>query len=555
MENQTIIRLLETSSSKYADRPAVGFAFEKPLSYSQFHEKSIMAASMLFSQHGIKHGDKIAILAENSPAWGIAYLAIIRLGAIAVPILPDFTESDVIHILTDSKPKILFTTEKHLEKIYELPQQKIKTVITLDDSADKNNLVKTKTFTNFLEDAALLSPKASKDIEKEDIASIIYTSGTTGHSKAIMLTHKNFYSNVRSTEEMLANCNISAWTFLSILPMSHAYEFTIGFLLPLANGAKIVYASQAPTPAILEKICKKEQPTVLCMVPMILEKIYKKKILPVITKNLAVKTAIKLPVIRKKILRATCNKLLKFFGGNLEFVAIGGAALNIEVEKFLSQGGFPYIVGYGLTEASPLISAGPYGDSTIALGSSGKLVPGVEVKIISPDPHTGIGEIHAKGPNIMKGYYNNPDATKEAINKEGWLATGDLGKFDENNNLFIEGRTKSVIVLSHGENIYPETIEEKINSYLHVIESLVTENNDRLEARIYLDYELIDEETKGETEQQKLAHIEQLLKNIQAEINQQLPSYSQVSSVIERQEPFIKTPTHKIKRFLYTSGK
>lgn len=555
---QTLVSLFDSSCAEYADRPAVGFAFTQPLTYGQLREKSILIAAML-CEYGIKKEDRVAILAENSPEWGIVYLAIIRVGGIAVPILPDFTESDVIHILTDSEAEILFITQKQLEKTYELSKQKVKAIITLDDSTDKNRLVKTETFSHFLDKGARLPAKKlhapARKIHEEDVASIIYTSGTSGHSKAVMLTHKNFFSNVKSTESVLVGRGISEWTFLSTLPMSHTYEFTIGFLLPLANGARITYIDKTPTPTILEKICQVEQPTVMCMVPMVMEKIYKKKILPAITSNKVLKAAIKLPIIRKKIFSIIAKKLLEFFGGKLQLLAFGGAALNTDVEKFLAETGIPYIVGYGLTEASPLVSAGPYGDSTIALGSAGKPVSGVKVKIVNPDPLTEIGEIHVHGPNIMKGYYKNSVATREAIDPEGWLATGDLGNLDQQNNLFIKGRSKSVIVLSHGENIYPEAIEEKINSCFHVIESLVTENDDRLEARVYLDYELIDQETKGKTQQQKFMHIEQLLKKIQTEVNRQIPPYSQIAKLIERQAPFIKTPTHKIKRYLYNNAK
>lgn len=286
---------------------------------------------------------------------------------------------------------------------------------------------------------------------------------------------------------------------------------------------------------------------------MIMEKIYKKRVLSAIDKNTLLKLATKIPALRRKLFKKIGQKLLAFFGGQLQLVAIGGAAINIEAEQFLKDAGFPYIIGYGLTETAPVLAGGPLHDPTIEVGSTGKPLPGVEIKISRPDPATGIGEIMARGPNVMQGYYNHPNLTAETIDSDGWLATGDLGSFDQKGNLHIKGRSKSVIVLASGENIYPEAIEEKINSCIHIAESLVVENNNRLEARVYLDYDLVDLETRKKTAQQKKEHIKHLLKNIQQTVNGQLPPYSKISKIIERQEPFIKTATHKIKRYLYAN--
>ena len=553
----TLNDLLDRSCARFGQKPAVGIAFDLPLSYAEFHRRVLLVAAIL-KDSGIKQGDRVAILAENSPQWGITYFGIVRIGAVAVPILPDFPESDVKHILLDAEAKLLFATQRQLEKLYELGNYTPKAVITLDDACDKNRLLPCETFTGFLARAEELPARQHAAVtvppSDDDLASIIYTSGTSGHSKAVMLSHRNFISNVHSTKAILDTANIADWTFLSILPMSHAYEFTTGFLLPLFGGARIVYAGKTPTPSILEKICRAEKPTIMCMVPMVMDKIYKKRILPAISDNPLLRTAIKVPFLGKAIQRKIGRKLHEFFGGHLKFVAIGGAALNPEVEKFLAASGFPYLCGYGLTEASPLVSAGPWGDPTVAIGSSGKPVRDVEVRITRLNLETGLGEIEVRGPNVMQGYYKNETATREAIDPDGWLATGDLGYLDAQHNLFIEGRSKCVIVLSHGENIYPETIEEKINTYAMVSESLVTEENDRLVARVYFDYDRIDEETRGQSQQRKLEHIETLLRQIQREVNKQLPRYSQLHRVIERQEPFIKTATHKIKRYIYTTG-
>ena len=553
----TLNLLLEESARSFGSRPAAGFAFQVPMCYGDFQQKALDVAALL-KEYGTRKGDRVVILADNSPQWGLAYFGIVRLGAIAIPILPDFPEADVKHILTETGAKILFTTQRQLEKLYELPGNRLKTVITLDDAVDQNNLVATLPFRQFLVTARDLPEKkkalAADLADPEDTASIIYTSGTSGHAKAVMLSHKNFISNVRATLSIFPDEPVQGWTFLSILPMSHAYEFTTSFLAPLATGSRIVYAGKTPTPTVLERICRQEQPNVMCMVPMVMEKIYKKKVLPAITANILMRAAMKLPLIRRRILKKIGKKLQVFFGGRLKFVAIGGAPLNLEVERFLVEAGFPYLVGYGLTETSPLVSAGPYGDPSIALGSAGKPVQEVEVRISNPNPETGLGEILVRGPNVMQGYFGNPEATGEVLNPEGWLATGDLGLLDPQGNLVIKGRSKSVIVLSHGENICPEAIEEKINACQQVVESLVRERNNRLEALVYLDYELIDAETRGTNQARKLGHIGEILARIKQQVNQQLPQYAQLAQVSERREPFTKTATHKIKRYLYTSA-
>ncbi|HIJ91681.1 MAG: AMP-binding protein [Desulfobulbaceae bacterium] len=553
----TLNLLLEESARVFGNRPAVGFAFQPSTRYEEFHLKALEVAALL-KERGIEKGDRVAILADNSPQWGMAYFGIIRLGAIAVPILPDFPEADVKHILNESEAKILFTTQRQLEKLYELPRNRLKTVITLDDTADQNKIVVTLPFKQFLAAAGNLPEKkkalAADLTTPDDIASIIYTSGTSGHAKAVMLSHKNFVSNVRATQSIFPDEPVQGCTFLSILPMSHAYEFTLGFLAPLATGSRIVYAGKTPTPTVLERICRQEQPTIMCMVPMIMEKIYKKKVLPGIGANILVRASMKLPFFRRKIMQKIGRKLQLFFGGKLKFVAIGGAALNIEVERFLVEAGFPYLVGYGLTETSPLVSAGPFGDPNIALGSAGKPVKDVEILINKPNPETGLGEILIKGPSVMQGYYGNHRATEEVLGADGWLATGDLGFLDPQGYLFIKGRSKSVIVLSHGENIYPEAIEEKINAFRHVAESLVRDSNNRLEALIYLDYELIDAETRGKEQARQLGHIAEILAEIKTQVNKQLPQYAQLAQISEHREPFTKTATHKIKRYLYTSS-
>ncbi|MBW1635786.1 MAG: AMP-binding protein [Deltaproteobacteria bacterium] len=550
----TLNYIIDSSCSKFKDKPAIGMAMEEPLTYQELYEQ-IIALAVCLRNEGIKKGDHVAVLGENSPNWGIAYLAIVRLGAIAVPILPDLPESDVHHILSEMQVRILFTTQRLIEKVYELSWELKGPVITLDDYEGNDGVISVTPFTDYVRETVSFLKSSTEDIvfplvEEDDIASILYTSGTSGYSKAVMLSHKNLTSNAYAASGLMEiRRDDAAW--LSILPMSHTYEFTCGFILPLLYGCRIAYAGKTPTPAILQKLCGHERPYVMFAVPLVLEKIYKKRVLPQIEKSWLLRFLCKTNLGRKFIYRRIGKKLLQFFGGRLALMGIGGAALNPEVERFLSEAGFPYLIGYGMTESSPLIAGGPAGDKTITIGSTGKPLSGVDVKIVEPDAETGIGEIYVRGANVMKGYYSDEEATAAVLGSDGWLATGDLGVFDDRGNLHVCGRSKNIIIMANGENIYPEAIEHKINAFNWVVESLVVENSGRLEAWIYPDYEFIDEQTAGSSQAERRAYMENLLDNIQKEINAQLSRSSRLGKVFERREPFIKTATHKIKRYLY----
>lgn len=552
----TLNDLIDISSRRYHDLPAIGMALEEPLTYKAFRTRILILAALL-RELGVEKGNRVAILAENSHNWGTVYLAIVRLGASAVPILPDLPDADVQHILGEMACDVIFLTQRQIEKIYDL-KTKIETIVTLDDYEDDTGLVKVIPFSRFLADAEeKYGEEAREDtlifepVRGEDLASILYTSGTSGFSKAVMLSHSNLCSNTYST------CTVMHFdpgsTFLSVLPISHTYEFTVGFLVPMAKGCRVVYAGKTPTPAILQKICEKERPHVMMVVPLIMEKIYKKRVLPAVEKSKMLTFICRFNMGRKMVYRKIGSRLKVFFGNRLQLMGIGGAALNPEVESFLRDAGFPYLVGYGLTESAPLLAGGPFADPTITLGSTGKPIPRVEIRIDAPDPENGIGEILARGPNIMQGYLNDPEATNEAFNEDGWLKTGDLGTIDSLGNLHIKGRSKSVIVLSNGENVYPEAIEHKINAFPFVVESLVIENRGMLEAWVYPDYELIDSETRGQSRPQRHQYISSLLEEMRTSVNEKLHASSRLSRVLERREPFIKTATHKIKRYLYSS--
>lgn len=552
----TINMLFDASCSRYGSYPAVGMALDTPLSYAEMQRNVLLLAAQL-QEDSVRHGQRVAILAENSHFWGIAYLAVVRLGAVAVPILPDLPEADVHHILGEMECDVIFITQRQIEKIYEL-QRPLGMTIMLDDDPDEKGVIAVTTFSAYLEKAkSNFAEKLEQgkidfpDVNPSDLASILYTSGTSGFSKAVMLSHANLTANANSGHKILKM--EAGATFLSVLPISHTYEFTVGFLVPLLKGCRVIYAGKTPTPAVLQKICAKERPHAMLVVPLIMEKIYKKRVRPAIEKNKVLSFCCRFQAGRKIIYRKIGAKLLQFFGGRLEFMGIGGAALNPEVEVFLRDAGFPYLVGYGLTESAPLICGGPHRCDTIPIGSCGNPVPDVDVRIVEPDPGSGVGEIQARGPNIMQGYWNDPEATDETFTEDGWLKTGDLGRMDDLGNLHIKGRSKSVIVMSNGENIYPEVIEHKVNAYPFVVESLVIDNNGALEAWVYPDYEFVDNETQGQSRQQRHEYIALLLEQIRKETNAQLPSTSRLSRIVERREPFIKTATHKIKRYLYST--
>ncbi|WP_310599050.1 AMP-binding protein [Desulfobulbus sp.] len=552
----TLNDLVDISCRKYRQLPAVGMALDEPLSYKTMHER-ILAIAALLRRLGVKQGDRVALLAENSHHWGIVYLAVVRLGAVTVPIFPDLPEADVHHILGEMHCDVIFLTQRQIEKIYDLKQQ-LRHVITFDDYRDNTGLISLQTFSDFVAEALADFGGEARDetldfpkIAPDDLASILYTSGTSGFSKAVMLSHRNLCANAHSAGNVMQI--VPGWVFLSVLPISHTYEFTVGFLLPLLKGCRVVYAGKTPTPAILQKICEKEQPHAMMVVPLIIEKIFKKRVIPAVEKSRMLSFFCRFGPSRKMIYRKIGAKLYAFFGGRLEVMGIGGAALNPEVEAFLRDANFPYIIGYGLTEAAPLLAGGPHGDTTIQLGSSGKPVPNVEICIDDPHPETGVGEILARGQNIMQGYHNDQEATRETLTEDGWLKTGDLGLLDAAGNLHIRGRSKSVIVLSNGENVYPEAIEHKLNAHPFVVESLVIENRGLLEAWIYPDYEFIDGKTAGQSRTQRHRFIADLFEEMRVAVNEQLSNSSRISRILERREPFVKTATHKIKRYLYSA--
>ena len=455
----TFPAILAATIEKNGSSPAFSYVGEKPLSYKEVGVK-VRALIAMLEKLGIDTNDKVALLSHNMPNWCLVYFAITSMGAIAIPVLHDFSEVEVENVITHSEAKMVFVSRALLSKVKDIKKEVVK--ILMDDFS----IVNGDGTVSYQNDAL---PLKQFDIKEDDLAAIIYTSGTTGRSKGVMLTHRNicFTAYGGSLIQPMNNND----RFLSVLPLSHTYENTLGFILPVMFGASIWYLRKPPTPSVLLPALKEIKPTVMLTVPLIIEKIYFNKILPSFKGKLVTKLLYNFSLTRKLLNWIAGRKLKETFGGQLKFFGIGGAKLSNVVEKFLMEAKFPYAIGYGLTETSPLLAGAPPFSSV--LESTGPAMNGVTLKIKNPDPKTGEGEIWAKGDNVMKGYYKEPKLTSEVLTKDGWLNTGDLGIFDDKNNLFIKGRFKNIILSSSGENIYPEEIESVINNFRYVVESLV----------------------------------------------------------------------------------
>ena len=538
----TIPCFLEQSFSRYGENKALGFVGEEVLTYNEL-KRSLEAVMAMLERYSIGRGDKVAILSGSMPNWGITYLAITSMGAVVVPILPDFTPEEVSNVLRHSETSAIFVSGALAGKLAGFSSASLRLLITLDDFA----VISGYNGTGYDPSA---KPEKSYPVEEEDIAAIIYTSGTTGKSKGVMLTHKNLCWTAEKTLTIQRVNDKDI--FLSILPLSHTYEQTLGLILPVFNGASVYYLRKPPTPAVLLPALELVKPTTMLTVPLIMEKIYFNKIAPTFRNSKVLSVLYGIPVFRKILNKAAGKKIYKTFGGRLRFFGIGGAKLNPTVEKFLIEAKFPYSIGYGLTETSPLLAGTCVGSSR--LGSTGPAMEGVTLKINHPDPATGEGEVWAKGENVMRGYYNDPVMTAEVMTPDGWFRTGDLGLLDKHGFLSLKGRLKNMIVGSSGENIYPEEIESVINDYSLVIESLVIQKKGKLVAMVHLNMDELQakyQAMKKELTEQAEVKLDEYMEEIRKYVNSKVNKFSQIQMVEFQPEPFQKTATLKIKRFLY----
>ncbi len=514
--------------------------------------RKIEKLHIMFEQVGVKQGDKIAVCGRNSAHWAVAFLATLTYGAVAVPILHEFNAEQIHNIVNHSEARFLFVGDIVAKTIDASKMPAIEGIIYLPDLSifvsRSDKLTYAREHLN-----ELFGKKYPKKFSPEhihyyhdapdELAVINYTSGTTGFSKGVMLPYRSLLGNVNFIVEFLGNKYMKPHTnMLSILPMAHMYGMAVEFLYPFCFGIHIYFLTRLPSPAIIAQAFADIKPALVVAVPLIIEKIIRKKVFPKIQNN-RMRLLLNMPVINKKVKEKICEQVYEAFGGNAYEVIIGGAALNQEVEKFLDSIEFPYTVGYGTTECAPLISYSDYHDAV--MGSCGTAVKGMEIRILSSDPHNIAGEIVTRGQNLMLGYFKNEEATREAIDADGWYHTGDLGTLSHDGHLFIRGRIKNMLLSANGQNVYPEEIEDKLNSMAMVSESIVVQRNDKFVALVHPDY---DEAHNMGFNTEDLEHI---MEQNRQELNAQLPAYSKLASIILHQEEFAKTPKKSIKRYLY----
>ena len=520
----------------------------------QFHDvaRKIEKLHILFENSGIQKGDKIALCGRNSSQWAVAFLATLTYGAIAVPILHEFNAEQVHNIVNHSEARLLFVGD-HVATI--IDPQAMPTLEGIINNPDYSLMVsRTDKLTYAREHLnELYGKKFPKYFRKEhvsyyieqspeELAVINYTSGTTGFSKGVMLPYRALWSNYDFAMSVLGDIIKAGDKVISMLPMAHMYGMAFEFIFEFLHGCHVYYLNRVPSPAIIAQALAEIKPRIVIAVPLIIEKIIRKKVFPKIQNN-RMRLLLQMPVISKKVREMICQEVLKAFGGNMYEVIIGGAALNQEVEHFLKRIDFPYTVGYGATECAPIICYRDY--KTFAPGSCGRAALHQEVKIVSPDPKRIPGEILTKGPNVMLGYYKNPEATAETIDRDGWYHTGDLGTMDDDGNVFINGRSKNMLLGANGQNIYPEEIEDKLNSMTMVVESIVVQRDTKLVALVHPDMD----------EAKNMGFSDEDLKNIMEQnrngLNEILPAYEKISEIEIHEEEFEKTPKKSIKRYLY----
>jgi long-chain acyl-CoA synthetase len=542
LEELTIPAMLQASFIHYAKNQSLIFVGEENRTYAQL-EIEVKKVAILLQQIGVRKGDKVAICSVNMPQWGIAFFATAVIGAVVVPVLPDFHPNEIKNILQHAEVSVIFVSETLRNKLENTSGM---TVIHIENFSVVSET--TDASISEIDETQFVYEK----IEENDLLSIIYTSGTTGKSKGVMLTHKNIVWTAQ--QSWLIQQIVPGDRFLSVLPLSHTFENTLGLMLPVKYGATVYYLQKPPVASVLLAALKQVRPTIMLVVPLIVEKIYKAKILPQINSKFITRTLYQIAPFRKLLNKIAGKKLYETFGGKLKFFGVGGAKLDDNVERFLMEGGFPLAIGYGMTESSPLLAGAGVGKTRFL--STGAPVEGVQVRIANADPKTGQGEIQAKGDNIMLGYYKEPEITKETFTEDGWLKTGDLGYFDKHGNLYIKGRIKNMIIGSSGENIYPEEIESVINRMEYVMESLVVQQKGRLVALVHLNMEELEKKYQDMKTEAVLflnEKTEEILKEIQNKVNEELNKFSQIQRIVLHPNPFEKTPTQKIKRFLYYS--
>ena len=520
----------------------------------QYHDvaRKIEKLHIMFENSGVQQGDKIALCGRNSACWAVAFLATLTYGAVAVPILHEFTAEQIHNIVNHSGAKLLFvgdvvatvidaTKMPDLEGIIYIPDYSLMVSRTekLTYAREHLNEMFGKKFPKYFRQEHV---HYRRETSGEEMALINYTSGTTGFSKGVMIPYRAMWSNYDFAMSVLGSTVKAGDSVISILPMAHMYGMSFEFFFEFLHGCHIFYLTRVPSPAIIAQAFSEVKPAVIIAVPLVIEKIIRKKVFPKIQNN-RMRLLLNMPVLNRKVNQKICEQVKNAFGGRFYEIIIGGAAFNQEVELFLKRINFPYTVGYGATECAPIICYADYHD--FVPGSCGKPVVHMEVRIDSEDPENVPGEILARGLNVMLGYYKNEEATRQTLDKDGWYHTGDLGTMDANGNVFIKGRSKNMLLSANGQNIYPEEIENKLNSMALVNESIVIQQGDKLVGLVHPDYD----EAKG----MRLTNddIVAVMEQNRQELNAEMPAYSKLSTIKIQEEEFEKTPKKSIKRYLY----
>lgn len=562
MLEQNLIKMYEQSFRENREMSAVTDYFSgETYSYYGF-AKEIAKLHIMFDEAGIKQKDKIALVGRNTPRWCVVYIATITYGAVIVPILQDFTPNDIAHIVNHSESRLLFLTDSYWDDLDEEQMPNVEAVMSLTDyhviferGGDKmacciNQM--TENYRKRYPRGFTVDDIKYADVPNDQLILLNYTSGTTGYSKGVMLTVNNLTGNVHwiaNITDMRGDRYFhKGGRTLSFLPLAHAFGCTVDFLTPLATGGHITLLGKIPTPKILIAAIQKVQPEVICAVPMILEKIYRKQIIPLLEKG-PLSIAMKLPLVNEVVFAQIKKKLVESFGGNLRLFVVGGAPMNKETESFLMKIHFPFTVGYGMTECGPLISVTECPEQFKASSCGRYIKEMLEVKIDSADENNIPGEILVRGEHVMLGYYKNEKATADAIDADGWLHTGDMGTIDDDGTLYIRGRCKTMILTGSGQNIYPEEIEDKLNNMPLVLESLVLENDGKLYGLVVPDFETCERENIDR------ATLEQMMSENLKQLNSQVAAYERLVSISIYPSEFEKTPKKSIKRYLYNVSK
>lgn len=531
MAFKTLRDLYIHSIESFGERPACSMYESDTLTYSDFAQ-SVDVVQQLLVGAGLNSGDKVALLSNNMPNWSVCYFAVVAAGMTIVPILPDFSGEETDKIIAHADAKALIVSDKLFSKLAK------KTIDRLNIVIRSKNLGVISQH-NF-DQGAITEPKS------EDVAAIIYTSGTTSKPKGVMLSHYNLCTQLEMDYDLYPIDTNDV--FLSILPLSHTYECTIGMLYPFMMGASVVYLDRPPTASTLMPAMRDVRPTLMLAVPLIIEKIYRSQIAGRFAKNAFLKAIYAFPPFRKLIHRMAGKKLFATFGGRIRFFGIGGAKLDGDTERFMKEGKFPYAIGYGLTETAPLLAGAIPGK--VKLQSTGPILKGIKYRLENINPQSGEGELVVLSPSTMVGYYKNPEATKEAFTKDGWFRTKDLGIFDKDGNLSLKGRLNNMILGPSGENIYPEEIENVINGHFLVADSIVKQEKGKLVAMVHFNTEEL--ERKYYDLKEGLGYkMEEIKSELMNYVNSKVNKFSRISIVEEHKAGFEKTPTHKIKRFLY----